>query len=52
MGACAIASYIVGIIAALMLSDKSGIDMRALDRESGSSASHAVGSANLQPAGR
>jgi MFS family permease len=50
MGVCAIASYIVGIIAALMLRDKSGIDMRTLDRESGSSASVAVGGANLQPA--
>ncbi len=43
MGACAIASYIVGIIAALLLRDKTGIDLRTLDRESAVSAVQAVG---------
>jgi hypothetical protein len=43
MGVCAIASYIVGIIAALLLRDKTGIDLRTLDRESAVSAVQAVG---------
>ena len=52
MGVCAIASYIVGIIAALLLRDKTGIDLRTLDRESGSSASRAVGETKLQATAR
>jgi MFS family permease len=43
MGACAIASYIVGIIAALLLRDKTGIDLRTLDRESAVSAVETAG---------
>lgn len=34
MGVCAIASYAVGIAAALMLRDNTGVDLHALDRES------------------
>ena len=52
MGACAIASYVVGVIAALLLRDKTGIDLRTLDRESGTSASQAAGNANLPAAAR
>jgi len=35
MGVCAIAAYAVGIAAALMLRDNTGVDMRDLDRERG-----------------
>jgi MFS family permease len=35
MGTCAIVSYIVGITAALMLRDNTGVDLHELDRESG-----------------
>jgi hypothetical protein len=52
MGACAIAFYIVGIIAALLLRDKMGVDLRMPDRERGSSASRTVDKANLQAAAR
>jgi sugar phosphate permease len=34
MGVCAIASYAVGITAALMLRDNTGVDLHNLDRES------------------
>ena len=43
MGACAIASYVVGIIAALLLRDRTGIDLRTLDRESAVSAVQVAG---------
>jgi MFS family permease len=43
MGVCAIASYVVGIIAALLLRDKTGVDLRTLDRESAVSSVQAVG---------
>ena len=35
MGTCAIVSYIVGITAALLLRDNTGVDLHELDRESG-----------------
>jgi hypothetical protein len=35
MGTRAIVSYIVGITAALMLRDNTGVDLHELDRESG-----------------
>jgi hypothetical protein len=38
MGVCAIASYAVGIAAALMLRDNTGVDLHDLDRESRMSA--------------
>jgi gas vesicle protein len=43
MGACAIASYAVGIVAALLLHDKTGVDLRTLDRERAVSAVQAAG---------